>query len=215
MVLQSRRSKERTHGSANTGCGSWHWPGVRPQPSSPSPCCRNVPSPVLVIFIPADSDFPIQNLDPISTNLEFPELPFFLLYHKRFPLHFLTTDLHSYDFILRRYPSIEMLLGKVTSSRTNLMISSQWEPYCVSVWPSTLCTNLLVKFFAPFASLHWCPLSLGCWSRLLLLPSVLSQATFFQLCTHCLLEGPTLCMFSITVIRQNPEIWRLRLSSKR
>lgn len=181
---------------------------MRPQPSSPSPCFRNDPSPVLVIF-PFYSHrlgFPHSKLRPHKHKLWNFQNCHSLFFTVSASLYFLTTDLHSYDFILRCYPSIKILLGKVTSSPTNLMISSQWEPYYISVWHLTLCTNLLVKFFPPFASLHWCPISLGCWSCLLLLPSVLSRATFFQLCTHCLLEGPSLCMFSITVIRQNPQI---------
>ena len=70
------------------------------------------------------------------------------------PLRHQGSPLSYFLLLLRLY--LSTLLGKVTSSLTNLITSSQQESYSISIWCATLCPTPVVKFFPP---LYWGPLS--------------------------------------------------------
>lgn len=162
-----------------------------------------------LLYLPSAPFIPTLLPQTPFKTLKFPELPFSVSHHNCFlPLRDNRLSLSYFLLLLRLY--LSTLLGKVTSSLTNLITSSQQGSYSISIWRAPLRPNPVVKFFPP---LYWGPLSglfvfVSCCCPQL----CLGLLSFHSL--HPSLESPSIFMFSNTVITQNLQACKPELSSK-
>lgn len=153
-----------------------------------------------LLYLPSAPFIPTLLPQTPFKTLKFPELPFSVSHHNCFlPLRDNRLSLSYFLLLLRLY--LSTLLGKVTSSLTNLITSSQQGSHSISIWHAALCPNPVVKFFPP---LYWGPLS----GLFVLSPAVaLSYVLGLFLFTRCTLP------WKVHPFPCSPSLWSIPLVS--